>query len=246
LKPFPTKTFDKIRSVAREGYLRREFPNRKRTAQLHHRIYRALHRLRQTPTLASREAYARWAEDYPPEAHNPFMALEQDTMRAMLPPLEGKRVLDLACGTGRWGKIATEHGAAMVFSMDDSREMLRAGRPSLACAGSMTALPFKAACADVILCGLAIGHLQNLYPALREIKRVLAPGGTALISDLHPVQAWLGAKRTFSSGGKTLAVEHHIHSYADYHATTTEIGLIISRIREVSDPPVLLVVELSA
>jgi malonyl-CoA O-methyltransferase len=179
------------------------------------------------------------------------MALEQETMRDMLPPLDGKRVLDLACGTGRWGKIAIEHGAARVFSVDDSREMLLAGHPSLACAGTMTALPYRAACADVILCGLAIGHLQKdaMRAALKEIKRVLVPGGVALISDLHPVQAWLGARRTFQSGGQTLAVEHHVHSYADYHATVTEIGLKIDRIREVSaspgDPPVLLVLQLS-
>jgi malonyl-CoA O-methyltransferase len=179
------------------------------------------------------------------------MALEQQSMRDMLPSLEGKRVIDLACGTGRWGNIAAENGAAMVFSIDDSQAMLLAGHPSLACAGAMTALPYRAACADVILCGLAIGHLHKdaMRAALMEIKRVLVPGGVALVSDLHPVQAWLGARRTFKSGGQTLAVEHHIHSYADYHAAAHEIGLTIDHIREVSispgDPPVLLVLQLS-
>ena len=215
-----------------------------------HYLKRAFKRLRRTPTLASREAYARWAENYPPEAHNPFMALEQDTMRAMLPPLQGKRVLDLACGTGRWGKIATDAGTAMVFSTDDSLPMLLAGRPSLACAGTMTALPYRDSCADVILCGLAIGHTRNLAATLREIKRVLVPGGMALLSDLHPVQAWLGARRTFQSGGQTLAVEHHIHSYEHYHLAAKEIGLTIDHIREAGvspgDPPVLLVLQLSS
>ncbi len=60
------------------------------------------------PLLTSLDAYARWAEAYPPQAHNALMRAEEQAVRALLPALDGQIVLDLACGTGRWGLIALE------------------------------------------------------------------------------------------------------------------------------------------
>ena len=207
-------------------------------------------RARRIPVLPSREAYAQWAASYPPIPHNPFMQLEENTLLDMLPPLNGKRVLDLACGSGRWGRVASERGAAHVFSADDSFDMLHGGKPSHAMQAGMTALPMPNACVDVILCGLAIGHVATFEEALSEMRRVLRPGGIALISDVHPTQAWHGAKRTFQNAqGKTLAVEHHIHSYAVYHAAAQKLGFMIDDVREVAvtpgKAPVLLAIQLS-
>jgi malonyl-CoA O-methyltransferase len=177
------------------------------------------------------------------------MVLEEKIMRELLPDLAQKRVLDLACGTGRWGQIALEQGAAQVISLDDSHAMLTAQtRPPLAILGNMNALPLPAHSIDVILCGLAIGHTPHLGAVLGAMGRVLRPGGSALISDVHPLRAWQGAQRTFASGGQTLAVEHHIHSYAAYHAAAAQAQLAITAIREAAlsptDPPVLLVIRL--
>ena len=198
--------------------------------------------------LKSRAAYALWAKNYPPHAHNPFMALEEATMRDLLPDLTGKRVLDLACGTGRWGKIAQVMGAAQVISLDDSPAMLRSGMPPCAAAATMTALPLLNASIDAILCGLAVGHSPDLRAILAEMSRVLVPGGVALISDVHPFRAWGGAQRTFQAGSRTYAIEHYIHSYADYHAACRNAGLQIDAIREAApndqEPPAVLVLRL--
>src|SRR5258707_10447274 len=77
------------------------------------------------PTLKSLEAYALWAESYPPYAHNRLMQIEQAAMLRLLPPLAGRSVLDLACGTGRYARIALECGAARVVGVDNSAAMLR-------------------------------------------------------------------------------------------------------------------------
>ena len=45
-----------------------------------------------------------------------------------MPPLAGQTVLDLACGTGRYGLMAQERGARGVISIDNSAAML-AGNP---------------------------------------------------------------------------------------------------------------------
>lgn len=199
--------------------------------------------------LNSRNAYAQWAKRYPAKAHNAFMRLEQSTMEARLPDLHNKIVLDLACGTGRWGKIAAEKGAAKVISLDHSYHMLAAGDMALSAQAELFAMPLRSSSVDVVICGLAIGHTPKLEQTLLETARILRPDGVAMLSDVHPFQAWQGAQRTFEGDdGKTYAVEHHIHSYADYFNAAKSAGLTITEVAEAgieeNQPPVLLVVKL--
>src|ERR1700748_439160 len=57
-------------------------------------------------------AYERWAPLYPPVAHNPLMRVEQHAMLEAWPDMAGKRVLDLACGSGRYSNLLLEANAA--------------------------------------------------------------------------------------------------------------------------------------
>jgi ubiquinone/menaquinone biosynthesis C-methylase UbiE len=221
------------------------------TATVKHRELTMFKRLfaRQTLTLKSRAAYAQWAKRYPAEAHNEFMRLEQETMEVWLPDLSGKIVLDLGCGTGRWGKIAAKRGAARVISLDNSIHMLSAGDLKLPVQAELFAVPLQGSSVDVAICGLAIGHTPQLEQTLLEIERILKPSGTAFLSDVHPLQAWQGAQRTFEGDdGKTYAVEHHIHSYADYFNAAQAARLKITAIAEaaINDdaPPVLLLIQI--
>jgi malonyl-CoA O-methyltransferase len=195
-------------------------------------------------TLPSLDAYALWAANYPPQAHNPLMEIEQAAMLELLPPLEGRAVLDLACGTGRYGLIAQEHGAAQVIGIDNSLPML-AGSPLGGRVQAATeAVPLKSASIDVVLCGLALGHLPGVETSMREIGRVLKPGGAALVSDVHPFVALNGAQRTFAApDGKVYAVEHHAHLYADMHRAVAAAGLAVEALREptLNGAPVVVV-----
>ncbi len=199
--------------------------------------------------LSSQEAYALWAASYPAQAHNAFMQLEQTTMEHLMPDLTGRSVLDLACGTGRYGSLAQTKGAASIIGLDNSLPMLQAGTLPQAALATFTALPIASHAVDVILCGLAVGHLPRLEPIFSEIGRVLKPGGQALISDLHPFQALTGAQRTFTAQGKSFAVEHYPHLYADYQRSATNAGLLIEALLEPEMPqkrglPVVLVLRL--
>ncbi len=166
--------------------------------------------------LNSRDAYAQWATDYPPRAHNPLMRAEENAMLPLLPSLKGKTVVDLACGSGRYGKLALERDAAYVIGVDDSPAMiaagLRAGVKLRFLEASMAEVPLQADVADVVVCALAIGHVLEVASVICEISRLLKPGGIALISDFHPKLFASGAKRTFTGhDGQTYAVEHHAH-----------------------------------
>ncbi len=201
-------------------------------------------------TLSSQQAYAQWAATYPAHAHNRLMAVEQEAMLAVMPPLKGRAVLDLACGTGRYAQIARQQGAALVVGVDDHLTMLRGATvPDLA-QGTMEAIPLPTNSMNVVICGLALGHLPRVGPAMREISRVLRGGGICVLSDFHPFQYLRGAQRTFiAADGRTYAVEHYAHLYADYAEATRSAGLSIQLVREPILPegdgtPVVLVLRL--
>ncbi len=203
------------------------------------------------PVLPSLEAYARWAASYPPHAHNALMQAEQTALLALLPPIEGLRVLDLACGTGRYARLAQARGA-QVIGLDNSAAMLKAGALPLSALASAEALPLATGSIDGVICALALGHLPSLAAPLAEIGRVLRPGGWALLSDFHPYMVLAGAARTFTApDGRTYAVEHYLHSWSDYVAAATAAGLLFEAAAEptleesaVLVPPVVLIVRL--
>ncbi len=200
-----------------------------------HRISQRFRAKVHPPTLRSAEAYALWAASYPPYAHNAFMVIEQETMCLLIPPLAGRSVLDLACGSGRYARLALEAGARSVIGVDSSPAMLRRAGGFLRLQADMTALPFTPATFDVILCGLATGHLPPIAmrAAIKEMARVVRPEGTILFSDFHPMLYLSGGRRTFRTlEGRTYAVEHYPHLIAAYFDAIRAAGLTITAIRE--------------
>jgi ubiquinone/menaquinone biosynthesis C-methylase UbiE len=196
-------------------------------------IWRRLRAPRRPATLSSLDAYERWAEQYPPHAHNALMQAEQNAMMKLCPSLAGKRVLDLACGSGRYGLIALSQGAAVTVGLDNSAAMLKQNQ-HFACALSTTEkIPLASGSVDIVLCGMALGHLKGVEASLFEIGRVLKRGGCALISDFHPFIFLNGQQRTFTApDGQTFAVEHYVHLYADYHRAGQTAGLKIDAVLE--------------
>ena len=184
-----------------------------------------------------------WARSYPAHAHNPVMHAEERAMLGLMPAtLQGQVVLDVGCGSGRYMLHALRRGATRVTGVDLSPEMLAraraevAGCPHAADIGfaqaSLTALPMADACADLTVCGLVIGHLERLEPALAELHRVTRPGGTVLCSDVHPIGHALGWLRDFKSNGQRYAVRHTPHLYSHWHLACASVGLAIEQVRE--------------
>ena len=192
-------------------------------------------------TLEPMEAYALWAPSYPAHAHNPLMQAEERAMLALMPEtLHGQTVLDAGCGSGRYLLHASRRGATRMMGVDLSLHMLARADEELGesgvavdlVQGSMAALPVPDAQADLTICGLVVGHLENLQQALSELHRVTRPGGTLLCSDFHPIGPALGWQRDFRAGGMRYAVRHTQHLYSHWHAVCTALGLVIERVLE--------------
>ena len=195
------------------------------------------------PVLEPRAAYALWAPGYPAHAHNPVMQAEQRALLALMPAsLRGQTVLDAGCGSGRYMLHALRRGAARVTGVDLSSPMLKraeaeltalhADAPVALVQGNLAALPLPDAQADLSVCGLVVGHLDDLAQSLAELRRVTRPGGTLLLSDVHPIGHALGWRRDFKAGGQRYAVRHTPHLYSHWHAACAALGLHIERVLE--------------
>jgi demethylmenaquinone methyltransferase/2-methoxy-6-polyprenyl-1,4-benzoquinol methylase len=93
----------------------------------------------------------------------------------------GDRVLDACCGTGDLAIAAERAGAAGVTGLDFSEPMLERARrkaPGLEWVrGDLLALPFGDAEFDAATVGFGVRNVEDLERALRELRRVLRPGG---------------------------------------------------------------------
>ncbi len=136
-------------------------------------------------TLDSVAAYDKWAASYPPHAHNALMQAEEAAMKSLLLGIKGQVVLDLACGTGRYGLMAMEQGAAVVIGLDNSAAMLKANRLVNRALSSSEAIPLASGrlmwCCVVWRWGIC-----RLGQSMCRLN-ILKPGGWALVSDFHPL-----------------------------------------------------------
>ncbi|HUX05544.1 MAG TPA: methyltransferase domain-containing protein [Acidimicrobiales bacterium] len=110
----------------------------------------------------------------------------------------GDRMLDLGCGFGRHAFEAARRGASVV-ALDAGREevegvvatfaaMLEAGELAEqalhtgAVQGDALHLPFSDAAFDRVICSEVLEHIPDDVSAMRELARVLRPGGTLAVT----------------------------------------------------------------
>jgi ubiquinone/menaquinone biosynthesis C-methylase UbiE len=174
------------------------------------------------------EGHRLWAESYD-AVPNALIALETRTMRRILGPVRPKRVIDVACGTGRWLLRMQQRGAS-VFGVDGCDAMLfeAAKHSSLRgrlLLGDAAHLPFTDGAADLILCSLALGYFGDFQRSMCELARICAPGGQVVICDLHPEGLEAGWTRSFTKEGVKYEIDHHVHQCEQIECTAREAGL---------------------
>ncbi len=98
--------------------------------------------------------------------------------------------VDLGCGTGnlaarlleKAGQVIGVDGSARMLELARRRLSAEAGRVSLRI-GDLEHLPLRDGEADFACLNMVLHHLSDPVEALREVKRVMRPGGTLFLSD---------------------------------------------------------------
>jgi len=152
---------------------------------------------------------------------------EAEGIRRLLPLDPGARLLDLCCGQGRHAALLAARGVR-VTGLDRSRAMLRAapGLPGFGrVRGDMRSLPFPAGSFDAA-CNIftAFGYFEEEEEnrgVLREVLRVLRPGGAFLLETINRDAILPGgglAPRMWEEGEGLFMLDEHT-----FHAETSRI-----------------------
>jgi ubiquinone/menaquinone biosynthesis C-methylase UbiE len=127
------------------------------------------------------------------EAPHPIISRER--LRSVLRPLPGERLLEIGVGTGYYSYDLAEwvapEGTLELFDLQQEfldhvmRGAAERGLSNLVpTQGDATALPYEDASVDAVVLIAVIGEIPDSAAALREIRRVLKPGGRLVVGEL--------------------------------------------------------------
>ncbi|MEV6542661.1 class I SAM-dependent methyltransferase [Streptomyces sp. NPDC051665] len=139
---------------------------------------------------------ADWDSRFPDDSPAYAAAVAELGLRA------GDRVLDAGCGTGRAlpplrgavGRSGVVLGADLTPAMLEAAVRAGRGQDGLLLLADVAALPLRSESLDAVFAAGLIAHLPQPDESLRELARVVRPGGTLAL--FHPIgRAALAARQ---------------------------------------------------
>lgn len=142
--------------------------------------------------ISSRAAYEAWHERFEVdrESDTPWHRLVKEHLDGAR-DLEGKRVLEIACGRGGFACWLARHRPAEVVAADFAESAVRKGREFAAGQGvdnvtwevaDVQRLGHEDASFDTVVSCETVEHVQDPRRAVRELARVLRPGGRLFLT----------------------------------------------------------------
>ncbi len=164
-------------------------------------------------------------------------------------PKEGMAILDVGCGTGLHLELYRKYRCAL-YGIDASPAMLQIARQRLGDGaklhlGTASEMPYEDRSFDLVIAMLALHEMNPVTRSgvIREMKRVLKPGGRILFIDFHPgpirpLQGWI-TKLTITlseiaAGGEHFRNYRQFMSIKGLPTLIAEHGLVIQKQRIVS------------
>ncbi len=143
-----------------------------------------------------------------------------------LGPVQGKRVLDVACGLGQWLGLLQDRGASIAGvdisdrAIEQCRRRLPAGEFHM---GPAETLPFADASFDLVTCMGSLEHFVDKPAALREMIRVAKPDGRFLI--LVPNSGFLPLRLGLFKGTWQTRIREDVYSLDEWQKLFESVGL---------------------
>jgi len=152
--------------------------------------------------------------------------------------LDGKRLLDVGTGDGHYAIEAAARGA-LVTALDTEPHMLDAARaramerglPVVLQQGRAQELPFHDGSFDIVIAVTVLCLVPDSERAVREMVRVLAPGGRLVLGELSRFNIWAVERRVRGWLGARTWQRAHFWSRAELHGLVEKVGLRIASVR---------------
>jgi ubiquinone/menaquinone biosynthesis C-methylase UbiE len=128
------------------------------------------------------------ARRYEALARPAFGDLDDRLLDDLAEPLASARVLcDVGAGPGTFAaRAARRHSELTVLAVEPSRDFARPSDGVVVMRASGEALPLADRSVDIATCVSSIRHVRDRLATLRELRRVVRPGGCAWIIELDP------------------------------------------------------------
>ncbi len=190
--------------------------------------------------------YARWRETY---LGSLAERVEEAAIFQFAGDMRGKRLLDLGCGDGTYSIAAFQRGA-QVTGVDILEAMLNsAQRRATVCGASVEwrqasaeSLPYESETFDIVLAVTILCFLREPLQVMREVRRVLRPGGLFVIGELGKFSSWALLRRVRGWLGSSTWREAHFWTIGELRELLQQAGFRVTGSRGcVYYPPSALV-----
>lgn len=167
-------------------------------------------------------------------------ALEQRLILDLMGNLEGARVLDAGCGDGALVFAAVARGAEATGVNSDPMMLAaaraRADKDGIKAAffeGRIERLPFPDASFDVVVAITVLCFVSDALGAVREMARVLRPGGRLVLGELGRWSLWAARRRIRGWLGAATWKAARFRTAHELRALAEQAGLSVTTIRGV-------------
>jgi ubiquinone/menaquinone biosynthesis C-methylase UbiE len=170
----------------------------------------------------NKNAYNEMASRYQEKRNDPERSgwnnfLEVPAMESILKPISnGKKILDLGCGTGLLTEKFIQWNAFPV-GIDQSTEMIKIAKqnnPEIEFKiGNVEELPYPNEIFDIVASSLMMHYIKNLLPVFKEVFRVLKPKAEFAFSMHHPFHESFKIDREQKNGKPILQPYFHNNLY---------------------------------
>lgn len=174
--------------------------------------------------VSAAEAYRLWAPTYDSTV-NPLIALEERSMREIIPAYWPPQMVDIGCGTGRWMKYFDGLGSATT-GVDACKEMLLSSSlTGQVVVGESGNLAIADGVAGLVVCSFGLSYFENIERCFAEMARISAVGGYVAVSDMHPTAVCAGWMRSFKVAEERYEIEQFRYSLSGALNAAEEAGL---------------------
>jgi ubiquinone/menaquinone biosynthesis C-methylase UbiE len=200
--------------------------------------------------------WIRWARE---PGHDSYWRVHREPFLGLVPS-RGRVTLDVGCGEGRVSRDLRLLGHR-VIGVDASETMVAAAREADPdgeyVVGNAAALPFSDEHADLVVAFMSLMDVDDMPGAVRELARVLEPGGRLVLAVVHPINSaheldrehpehnlvlvrdYFDRRRytdVIERKGLRMTFDSRHWTFQDYFDAILEAGFRVEALREVADP----------